>query len=106
MDSSNLSASTSRRYMSAAIHFDRYTTCCVTLAVTLGLPSLSPPIQDAKRMGCADSGRSRPVAFFRAVDRRRRYWGTAAHRDWSTMLSPPRASGEEWRRKRGGSEGG
>ena len=35
-----------------------------TLAVTLGLPSRSPPIQEPKRMGQASMGSSRPVCFF------------------------------------------
>mmetsp|Transcript_31582 Transcript_31582/g.80543 ORF Transcript_31582/g.80543 Transcript_31582/m.80543 type:complete len:475 (+) Transcript_31582:2571-3995(+) len=92
MDSSKRSASTSRRYMSDAIQRARHTTCCVILDVTLGLPSRSPPIQEPKRKGCADSGRSRPVAFLSAALSRRRYCGTAAHSDCSTMCSPPRAS--------------
>lgn len=36
----------------------------LTLAVTLGLPSRSPPIQEPKRMGQASMGSSRPVCFF------------------------------------------
>lgn len=42
---SKRSVSTSLQYRSATIHRARHTTCVVTLAVTLGLPSRSPPIQ-------------------------------------------------------------
>lgn len=62
------------------------------MAVTLGLPSLSPPIQLPNLMGVALRGSSRPVCFFRAVDSRRRKSGTAAHSDCSTTCRPPRAS--------------
>jgi hypothetical protein len=45
-------------------------------------------------MGVALRGSSLPVCFFRAVDRRRRKEGTAAHSDCSTTCRPPRASGD------------
>ena len=94
MESSKRSTSTSRRYRSAAIHRARQATSLVILAVTLGLPSRSPPIQDPKVMGRACIGRSRPVCFFSAALTLRRYVGTAAHRDCSTMCKPPRASAQ------------
>jgi hypothetical protein len=43
-----------------------------TCAVTLGLPSRSPPIQDPNRKGVALRGKSRPVCFLRALLIRRR----------------------------------
>ncbi len=38
-----------------------------TCAVTLGLPSLSPPIQDPKVRGVVPIGSSLPVCFFSAA---------------------------------------
>lgn len=64
----------------------------LTEAVTLGLPSRSPPIHDPKMSGVASMGSSRPVCFFRAILSLRRNAGTAAHKDCSTMCSPPLAS--------------
>ncbi len=63
-----------------------------TLAVTLGLPSRSPPIQEPKRMGQASMGSSRPVCFFSEAEMRRSSLGREDHSDCSTMCSPPRAS--------------
>jgi hypothetical protein len=65
---------------------------CPTLAVTLGLPSLSPPIQEPKRKGVAFRGKSFPVCFLSATLSLRMNAGTACHRDCSTMCRPPRAS--------------
>ena len=61
MLSSKRSTSISRRYRSAAIQRARQATSAVVLAVTLGLPSLSPPIQDPKDRGRASMGSSWPV---------------------------------------------
>lgn len=72
-----------------------------TLAVTLGLPSRSPPIQEPKRMGQASMGSSRPVCFFSEAEMRRSSLGREDHSDCSTMCSPPRASAG-----RGGAGGG
>ena len=51
----------------------------MTSAVTLGLPSRSPPIHDPKVMGVAEMGRSLPVSFLRAWENLRRTLGSAVH---------------------------
>ena len=61
IDRSSRSASTSRRYRSAARQRAEQHATRVTSGVTCGLPSRSPPIHDPKRIGAASSGSGRPV---------------------------------------------
>ncbi|VFT46293.1 Uncharacterised protein [Pseudomonas aeruginosa] len=92
MDSSAASRSISRRYRSAAIQRASSRTSRVTLAVTLGLPSRSPPIQDAKRSGAAVSGRRSPVLRRSTSSTCRRTFGKACQRECSITAKPHFAS--------------
>ncbi|MNN10389.1 hypothetical protein D3C81_1233110 [compost metagenome] len=92
MDRSPASPSTSRRYRSAAIQRASRRTSRVIAAVTLGLPSRSPPIQEAKRIGAAVSGRRWPVCCCRPWSTRRRKFGTACQSECSMTAKPHFAS--------------
>ena len=63
----------------------------VTGAVTLGLPSRSPPIQEASRTGALVRGRRPPRALSVASNLLKKS-GTASQSDVSTTARPPRAS--------------
>ncbi|MNH01404.1 hypothetical protein D3C79_606240 [compost metagenome] len=82
----------SRRNRSAAIQRASSRTSRVTAAVTLGLPSRSPPIHEAKRIGAASSGRRRPVASSRALSTLRKWLGMACHSECSITAKPHLAS--------------
>jgi hypothetical protein len=62
IDSSDLSASMSRTYRSAATQRAIQIVLRVISGVTFGFPSRSPPIQDPKRSGAASSGNGSPKA--------------------------------------------
>ena len=101
MDSSTCSRSMSRRCRSAAIQRASSSTWRLTSAVTFGLPSRSPPIQEAKRTGTASSGRRWPQWASRASSRSRNMSGTARHRECSMTAKPHLASSSgvgRWRR--------
>mmetsp|Transcript_5339 Transcript_5339/g.11163 ORF Transcript_5339/g.11163 Transcript_5339/m.11163 type:complete len:274 (-) Transcript_5339:693-1514(-) len=68
------------------------TTSLVTSGVTLGLPSRSPPIQEANRIGLADTGNFRPRDTRHCASNLRRYAGTASQRTDSITAFPPAAS--------------
>ena len=67
-------------------------TSVVTVAVTLGLPSRSPPIQETKETGDTSSGRRAPQLSSKVLSRRRMNSGTARHRESSTTAKPHLAS--------------
>ncbi|MNV53048.1 hypothetical protein D3C71_1451720 [compost metagenome] len=101
MDSSAVSCSTSLRCRSAAIQRASSKASRVTSAVTLGLPSRSPPIQEAKRIGAAVGGRRFPVAEKSAASTLRSNFGKACHSEFSMTAKPHFASSTgvgRWRR--------
>ncbi|MNN44321.1 hypothetical protein D3C81_1586060 [compost metagenome] len=101
MDSSLASRSISLRYRSAAIQRASSSTSRVAAAVTLGLPSRSPPIQEAKRIGIAFGGRRLPVAMNSASSTSRSNSGKARHSEFSMTAKPHLASSTgvgRWRR--------
>ena len=92
MDNSSTRYTTSARYRSAACQRLSSITWAVTGAVTLGLPSRSPPIQETKDTGEISSGRCSPQLSYSARSRRLRNSGTARHRESSTTAKPHLAS--------------
>ena len=101
MESSQRRFSISRKYSSAAFQRDNHNTSWVTLWVTLGLPSRSPPIQEAKRTGAMFSGRLCPQCSCTMLSNSRMNLGTAFHRVCSMVVKPHLASstgvGRCWR---------
>ena len=92
MDRSASRFSTSRRYKSAAIQRASNSTSRVTGAVTLGLPSRSPPIHEASFTGAQSAGGAGRPCSANCASSRRNTSGTACHRDCSMVAKPHLAS--------------
>mmetsp|Transcript_93708 Transcript_93708/g.242589 ORF Transcript_93708/g.242589 Transcript_93708/m.242589 type:complete len:211 (+) Transcript_93708:1696-2328(+) len=90
--SSTRKAFNSRKYRSAAWRRCMATTSRVILDVTLGLPSRSPPIQDAKTIGVASKGKRCWHFAPNTESNRRKKPGTASHKDVCTTARPSLAS--------------
>ena len=82
----------SRNSKSAASQRASNKTSSVTLAVTLGLPSRSPPIHDERRIGALSSGKRFPVCCTICSSRSRKNSGKACHRVLSIVANPHFAS--------------
>mmetsp|Transcript_93707 Transcript_93707/g.242582 ORF Transcript_93707/g.242582 Transcript_93707/m.242582 type:complete len:229 (+) Transcript_93707:1696-2382(+) len=82
----------SRKYKRAAWRRCMATTSRVIFEVTLGLPSRSPPIQDAKTIGVASKGKRCWHFAPNTESNRRKKPGTASHKDVCTTARPSLAS--------------
>ena len=67
-------------------------TSLVTVAVTNGLPSRSPPIHEVNLIGEASSGSEMPKPSSNVLSSSRTYCGTASHKLFSITAKPHLAS--------------
>src|SRR5699024_9628045 len=92
MEHSAINCVTSLKYKSAAFQRAKRVTSRVTAAVTLGLPSRSPPIQEAKCTGAERTDKGLPSFSVTMPSKSRRKSGTAYHKERSKVTKPHFAS--------------
>ena len=100
-DTSQRNSSISLNYKSVAFQRDNHNTSWVTLWVTFGLPSRSPPIQEAKRTGAIFKGSAFSQLSFTKTFNSRMNLGIAFQSVCSIVVKPHFASsigvGRCWR---------